>query len=378
MTTLAALAVCILTASQPAAAPPAPHGAFTWQHEDLSALSLDDLINRLPSVDAEGVYDDRAHEWVPMPEVVEMRSRLADGVTLSQSQWQRALTRTGILLCRPKWPVGGPVIVSMETSAWLPRIDITLTPRNAGLNHLACRSPMDFGCGNAMALDRRMAAHQNLGMLPLGKHRITFDADIERTDSGLGRRSAQPGTVWKGEIALDLEIVATLDEAVTPIDGGRMAAAISNAVGVAKAPWKDVFGDQLLIVFDANLQDDPRLASTVVSASAQIFRDGELKSEFPIHVARSDELLSANSVYPGPVQLFTFATIEEFPSTLIDDPDELARWSIRLTGTNSGVVDCKYATHYWNGVLEVGFDQALSNESNRTAGRPPRCYVWMP
>jgi hypothetical protein len=372
---------------QPAFGQPKDNGASTAQRAadklgELRDLTLDALIDRLPRVGAEGCYDEKVREWVPVPEAMEMARRLATGTELTPTQWKRALTKTGVVFFRSRWPSGEPYEVSMRDSFWLSLCRIRMTPREKGLRPLEGGDRLPNMCGNGTQWRQQAQMHQVLGRLEAGEHRLTFDVEIERGERANAWIKDLPrapeGVVWKGELSFDVAVVATLAEALPPVDTPEMNKAVMECFGLCAAPWGGGGSKESVLVFDADTKSHPKLATAAVSAQVQLLRDGEVKSQFPMVVHRYDSLLSGNSIFDGPVKLFSFATLGSLPPDKLSDKDEVSHWKLRVSGTEKDVLKLWHAEAVWTGTIELPFAEVIERERARMKGKPERMFVWMP
>src|SRR5262245_66275343 len=97
----------------------------------VSGAALDELIANLPAV---GFESDPMPEppWRALrPGVATMQECVAEG-TLTDDQWRRALTRTGVVRWREAWPREVPFAISMQLPEWMGTARITMTPRASG------------------------------------------------------------------------------------------------------------------------------------------------------------------------------------------------------------------------------------------------------
>ena len=323
--------VCPLAAGQPPDVGPAPIA--------LSALSMDELIERLPVVGAEEPVSREGREWTYAPETEEMKRRLSASVTLTPEQWERVLTRTGVVRFRPKWPSGERYIVPMQDAAWLGFAQITLSPANPRLLTLHGGTDLREMCGNEAQWRRQEQLSQSLGSLPAGKHHLEFHALMN------------PGAVSAG---------------------------VRDSLGVCIRAWGQKGEPQALLVFDADVRAHPELAGTAIDGNVEVLRDGEVKGTARLVVHCYDRVLSGNSVYPGPVQLFSFAMLPEFAAAKATDEAEVARWSLRLSARSEDALRLCHAQTRWASTFEVPLATLLKQERDRMAGHQKRCFVWMP
>lgn len=340
---------------------------------DLTALSLDELIGKLPQVGSEGGYSEAAQKWVYDAAAEEMKRRVESGVTLSAEQWKSALVRVGVIRMRERWPVGEPVVVAMRDSAWLVNTAITLRPRDGTLNRLQGGATWRETCGNALEGRKREQMQQRLGKLPLGKQHVVFDASIVRGRSWFNQKEQSECVLWKGELAFDFEIVPTLEDAVPVVETKEVAAAVREALGVCRKKWGSKQKLESILVFDADTRAHPELGTMAIDMDVELLRDGEVKGTTRLLVHRYDSALSGNSVYDGAVKLFSFAMLEAVPGRMIG---EEWRWKLRCTSRSADVLKLWHVEKQWRGSFEVPLGELLERETARV--KEKRVFVWMP
>jgi len=165
---------------------------------------LDALIDRLPPV---GQERGRSGRWELAAATDEMRVKIEGGVSLTSEQWKRLLIRTGSLRFPDRWKPDRPIAVPMERTFVLLLTRVTMIPRASRLNTLVCGSTSSGGCGNCMESAREAWANQELGILPLGHHKLIFDVTIERGRPFFDKDSAPPaGIVWRGPMEFELDV----------------------------------------------------------------------------------------------------------------------------------------------------------------------------
>lgn len=87
--------------------------------EDLTELDLDELIERLPPIEGEHVWDREERKWSLRPEVTEFARRLDERVELSDEEWREVLLRSGAIQVRERWPEGRPFAITLQPPEWL-------------------------------------------------------------------------------------------------------------------------------------------------------------------------------------------------------------------------------------------------------------------
>jgi hypothetical protein len=350
---------------------------------DPTALSLEELIDHLPVVGAEWIKPvARNQPWELVPVAAEFRDRVERGAVLTAEQWKRTLVSTGVLRLRERWPVSEPFAVSMRYPGWLVNTAIRLVPREAGLQ------PAEVGwlnghpsCGTYAMQTKRAWLYQELGALPPGPRRLAFDLALERgrpyrrsSSRPAGESEPPVGPFFRGEIAFDVEIVPTIDQAIPPRSGPELDAAVRSTLSLAFDDWSS--GRTALLVADPDI-GNPLLSRLGLSLTIDILQ-GEQFVESAVLVPSSyDFLASGISVHDAPEQPFAWTTLRKFPVALEHDAEGRASWSVRVCGTSEHVLALWPAASYWNGTLTVSIDELITRERTvAPLGRGP--WVYMP
>ena len=197
-------------------------------------LDLNSLISRLPTIGSETVsWDKDNREWINHPAVSRIQDRIEGGAQLSDTQWAAALLNSGAIRMRSKWPRDISLAVSMRVPRWLPLGKITMTPTmSSSLSPAEVGSTMGESCGTYALGRRERAAYQELGILPLGKHELTFAIEIEREKDRWFDDEVLP--VWAGPISLTVEIVSSVDEVLPPIRDQNLDDAVAESLWIQR------------------------------------------------------------------------------------------------------------------------------------------------
>ncbi|HEX6885902.1 MAG TPA: hypothetical protein VF530_21185 [Planctomycetota bacterium] len=366
---LGAVTALPLQAPTPAAAGP----------QDLTLLSVDALIDRLPPVGEEWLREE--DRWSLVPAAKEMKARLERGEGLSPAQWRRALIGTGALRSRERWPAEQPFALSMRSPGWLAVTQVRLVPRRAGL------APAEVGllyrstCGTFMGWKEQEWSYQELGTLPVGRHHLVFDVTVER---GSGFRSAffeeeekpaPPGVLWTGELALDVEVMATVDQAVPPASSPVLDEAVRRSISLAFDDWSR--GRTAILVVDPDIRGDPGLAGLGLSLSIDVLLGSALRESVHLIPSTRDPLAGTNSVHATRNQPISFCALESPPPALERDPTAQAAWSVRVRGTSQQVWGLWEARRRWEGELWIPLSELIERE-HELAPEGRRSWVWTP
>jgi len=294
-----------------------------------SALTLDELIARLPRVGEEWDPGVEPRRLVPLAQ--EFRERLARGSVLSSAQWLRALRDTGVLSHRARWPVDVPFTVSMRPAGWFDRQVLTLLPREPGALAAASvgQAILGRGCAYGWMRMTERARHQELGRLELGPHRLSFEVDLPRGSSA-------------GTLTLDVEVVATLDEALPPVSSPMLDDAVRRSLALEledtrvgpqfflrRAPRASDELTHLAIALELELRE------AGVGRATTAMREGVDKVSVPL------------------------------PAALAASPEARAGWSLRVRGVTADVLELWWFERRWGGELELPLEDWLTARAPR-------------
>lgn len=358
------------------AGPPAPV-------EDVTALTLDELIERLPRIAQESdwigdelVGGDRS-PWVTRPEVFELERRLEASVALSASQWREALVRSGALRLRERWPRGVPFAVSMRSPYWLPCGTVQLRSKGLHLRPARLVTPPPGLCGYTYDIAREAAAYQELGRLPPGRRELMFGLTVTRDDTTRHHRapSAPPleaGTLVFGHVTFPVEITATLDDAIPPVGGGRWDAAVRESLGLA---FSGECRNGCLVV-DPDLVRYPELCGVGLSLEVEVLRGDEVVETVRVRATDEDHLALASAAEDGPHEAIGFAKLESLPPALEAVLEAGREFSLRVRGTDRDVLTLWHCDRRYSGEFTVSAAWLRKQELLRAGpeGRAPKLY----
>jgi len=349
--------------------------------QDLRGISLDALIQRLPRVGSECQWDSVKRERLCDPATEEIQRRLIAGTRPTDTQWRDALIGSGSVRIRSKWPEAVPFAISMRMPAWLPACEIRLQPRNPGLKAAKAGLLYHSTCGTYSGWVYQDALYQELGTLPLGRHRLEFDVVVEAGDgsSFLVKMPELPkGVIWEGSMTFDIEIVATMDDAVLPSKGEEVDAGVRESLGIAFANWGEEGKRTALLVLDPDLSASPNLVGVALSLRIEVLNHGIPVETMQLFANDYDQLALGNSVSKASQKAIAFRTSEKIPADLEMSESAHASWTLRVTGTTEDVLAGWDATRYWAGTLEIPIDEAIQGEKRRTGPGGRGLWIYSP
>ncbi|QDU67627.1 hypothetical protein [Engelhardtia mirabilis] len=350
--------------------PPAP--------ERLAELSLADLIPLLPPVWIERGTIGGEQALHPVTE--EVRDRLRGGERMSDELWRHALVDTGVLRVPRRWPQDLPFAVSMTAPEWLGMARVIVDPRGGRLGAPRCGSLLPEICGTGYFWGLEDATYQELGDLALGRHEIPCEVTVrggfngdaleqasraDREDDGKVDCAAWDyPLLWEGTLDLSVEVVASLDEAWTPVSTPEVDAAVSEAVSLRIAERGPGYSDAFAwIRCEPDTELHPELRGLGLALVAELLEDGEV--------------VATNRLPRHPRQSAWSSERDRFGTPSLEDPlgpvpGALARrgagadgWSLRLRGTSEMIETQWHADRYWSGTVEVSLTDAMKRGAGR-------------
>jgi len=348
---------------------------------DLRNISLDALIQRLPRVGSECQWDRVKRERLCDPATEEIQRRLIAGTRPTDTQWRDAMIGTGSIRIRSKWPKAVPFAISMRMPAWLSACEIRLQPRNPGLKAAKAGLLYHSTCGTFSGWVYQDALYQELGTLPLGRHRLEVDAVVEAGNGSslLMKMPERPrGVIWEGSMTFDIEVVATVEEVVLPSNGEEVDARVRESLGVAFANWGEEGKRTALLVLDPDLSASPSLVGVALSLKIEVLNHGIPVEEMQLFANDYDQLALGNSVSKASQKAIAFSTSEKIPADLETSESARASWTLRVTGTTEDVLAGWDATRYWAGSLEIPIDEAIRGEVKRAGPTGRGSWIYSP
>jgi len=300
---------------------------------------LDAAIAARPAIGSEGAISADRKRWVEAPAVEQLREHFQAGGLLNDEQWREALRRSRTIHLRERWPVGLPLAISVQRPHWMPLTEIYVRPQRTEFRAAEAGSFKRPFCGTCSSGRALRESYQELGSLPLGKHRLVFDVHIEtdadgeesaRWDSELKKHvTADVRTAWRGAVELEVEIVATVAEAMPGRHDAELDRAVRDALGLSLVAGGLQFTEPRLYEFRA-------LSKTALSLEYEL-RDAS-------SAIRSTRFLGKDTWRAG-----TGWRAWKVPTAA----HELANWTLHVRGIDESVLRFARADHWWNGELVI-------------------------
>lgn len=353
-----------------------PHDDTDRQSVPIEQVSMDELLRMLPPADTEWSICHQDFEFTEHPASVEISRRLKTEV-LSDDQWRFVILHTRSICVRSKWPIGEPFAISMAVPRWLGLTQIRAEPRREGLRSGAAGELLQPLCGTTPNILYRMAKYQPLGELEPGHHTLDFDVTVERGRWfwGNDEELPEPGVIWEGTMRFEVEMVASIDDAVPPATDPELDAAVTASLGAGFREWHTSEGPRMtaFVNVDPDIARFPALERTALSLVVDVLRGDEVKQSGRLIASRWDTLSVSNSVSEGPLRLYGSANLGEVPPEIESEETELAKWSVRIRGTSDAVLALWDADQRWAGEVIVPLAELIDQEAARVGpgGRGP-------
>ncbi len=163
----------------------------------------------------------------PYADLSELKRQLEHGPEPSDANWRSALLGN-VIRHRPLWSADHEFGVWVKSPDELGHVEARFDPREAGLASVSAGEHVPT-CGTMTLFGAFERAYQVVGTLAPGEHRLVFDVEVERRapddfdpyfDSF--REPLFPDILWRGEIALDVSVVDSVDEVLEPVRGSEL------------------------------------------------------------------------------------------------------------------------------------------------------------
>lgn len=347
---------------------------------------LDALIARLPRVGCESTQDASTNRWIPLPDVATMQ-RCVAAHALTDEQWVRALMSTGAVRSRVAWPELRPYAISMCSPQWMGLGRITLKPRIAGWSD-ATVGDLHYGvvCGNAAMARYEREWYQALGSFRAPTSEVTLDVLVELGHSSMsewsrlrrdenGKLQIDPPAeeppadpvLWKGVLRLPVELTVDVDRAVVPVTSSSIESAVSASLGVGWDPVDPVEPREPrpLLTLDPDMARFPVLREVGLSLEVSVLRDGTVMETVRFPASSAERAYAWQSAHGGCDGYFDSKVLSTPPHDV--SASELARWTLRVRGTDEGVLALWGCNSRWSGEVVIPLAMAIEQEKARAA-----------
>lgn len=344
MRTSALLCISLCFAYQGPAPVPASDGeGEDGQVRDPSALTLDELIARLPDTYFEYQHDAEGNIELN-PYAVEFERRLQGGAELEDDQWVRALEAAGVLRSRSLWPAEVPFTVGVGLPSWLHDTSISIFPMDRQWARVELGALDHQGCGHTSIPLLMAASARVLGPIEEGEHELAF------------RVVLSDGKNWSGMLTRRVAVVARAEEALRSDDAPAIGEALRSALRV-EFHW---FGQQRPFM-DVSWNFEPMPAEIpedlAFGLAVEVLQHGEVREEASGLVSIDDPLRPFSLILEGSRILAGGAYI---PMTR---PADLDGWTIRVRGDARASLTEWHTNSYWSGAFEMPLAEALQRSN---------------
>lgn len=307
-----------------------------------------------PPIRADGAADAGRKRGLDIHAIGQLRKRVAEHGSLTDEQWREVLRLSGAIRVREHWPVALPLAISVQAPMWLPLTELRVKPRRVGLAAALGGSFHQTPCGNCGEARSVREGYQELGMLPLGKHRLVFDvhieADADGNDSSRWSRAEKKHvvddsrTLWIGTYEAEVEIVPTIAEALPAARGGAIDRAVRGALRISRSN-EGVRIDPLSDFYVGEL------AGMAYSLEYELRRAGKLVQTLRVQEHRRGGYLLGIDVLKLPVAV-----------------RDTSKWTLHVRGLDEGVMRDLDAERHWRGELVIPLREIERSKRARHVG----------
>lgn len=342
---------------------------FVWPDPlppNVQQLTLDQLIDALPPISREerAVVTQLGNELELHPLTIEFARRIDAGIQPTADQWRRMLERTGNLRWRTRWPTGHPVWMYFRRPS---RVfsEMSLAPRQP--EWLAWKK-FNSSCGMDYPMNLVPMHARDAGQLGVGHHTVTFDFSVTPSTGDDFSDACGARASTQGVLAFDVEIVATLEEVMTPVSSPALDAAVRASIGASlDASWQwgtnSAMGG---LVCEAAIGAHPELAAIGVSGTAHLLRDDTEVASGSFTLPEIDARMRAARGGIAATNEVCFSGLLELPAAFGVDASELARWSLRIESTPGWELLMRWSCDKaWRGAFTMPLTEALERERSR-------------
>ncbi len=347
---------------------------------DLSGLSLDELIARLPRIGVPFRLQESRASLVRREAGLELGRRILTGAELSNEQWRNALLNSGALRYRSQWPKDRDVGVSLGVPSWLPYYEIRASHLFGGKGsrcEVGAKIPHFCGVG----APRQVVRWWRLARLPIGKHSLVFELTVDRGEGAVSSWgipneyeldpdavTVTPGVAWTGRLEIEVEVVESMEEVLPGVDSEVMQEAVRDSIEAWSSSYGTEEDQSLFICSKPDTESYPELCSTALSLEVALLRDGIEVEEFKLVATRYGQVaLSEPNESDWPFASNSQRKLIELTPDVLGDEDELSRWSLRARGVSTYALALWDTETYWNGVTEILLSEAIETRAERRA-----------
>ncbi len=176
----------------------------------------------------------------------ELGRRIDGGLALTDEEWRAVLLASGAVGFREHWAASEPFAVWTNPLEWLGNVELCLTPRDPKLAPVVNGERVPC-CAFQSSLCRMAQATQVVGSLAPGRQRLVFDVELARGaprdfDSYTDVPPRSPKLLWRGELALDVDVSSAVDDVLAPATGAAIDIALAAALEIRVGTRVDADG----------------------------------------------------------------------------------------------------------------------------------------
>lgn len=278
-----------------------------------------------------------------------MRRRV--GENLTGWQWRYVLENKGVLRVRERWPANLPLAVGFGPPHWLrPWPNIYLSSRLPNGRQIVYGDVKWGICGNAALGELQERAWQIIGTLPAGARSVALDVKVHAPDT----RRFGKSEVWAGEIEMPIRAVATINEAIEPVNTEPLSGLVRQALAVAVHVYENSNGRTGSVALNFDRELHASLAEIAFGFSVDLIRDGETVGIAAICPASGVPYWGTELVQPD-----GDGSLTALSEVTLSDPAELSRWTVRIRGDGEMALRDWDRDKYWAGEFTVPLRDVL-------------------
>jgi hypothetical protein len=276
---------------------------------------------------------------------------------MTDGEWSTALTLSGVILTRPRWPVGVPLQVGIDGKGWLRASKITVRALEPDLGEVSFDDLEPQDCGNCAVAIAARAQHMRLAEFPAGTTRVVFEVTVVQRSDAEDPWSKSDGSrlLWKGRLERAIQAVSTVADAVPASRSDSDRERIRRSLS---AKWSEGLreGDTLALYVGGRYSQDAALRTLGISLTIELW-DGSTRLRSADLVAYASRDLLSYRVEGRGGSAFMRDLAAAMPAPAADP----SKWELRVRSNPSEVPGIWEADHWWDGAFSMTLAEALEH-----------------
>lgn len=166
------------------------------------------------------------------------------------------------------------------------------------------------------------------------------------------------GILWRGEIALDVVGAPGIDEAWPAVDSDQLREAVRDSIGV-RVHRNQESPSVLKLTVDPDIARFPALTQVGLSLEIELRRSEETVGTQHLPVPRLFASAAQWSMRTTHTRFHAETELNPIAAELVDDPVELAKWTLVVRGANRSMERLWDADSHWSGTITLPLAEAL-------------------